>query len=177
MSGSGSEKGPPKEQLEELLEYVNEQIDPIYQDVLKLVVTDTQLLRSLRTIKRGRRLTVKEQGTVQNILHSFIITQGEMGINLLKTLRKIGESEIFGFEFGWQMAHELIDAIISELAKPLAERTEQTQRITEHLNLKFTELAKKKEIELKVPENIQKELQLWAEERESAKKATQKYTG
>lgn len=179
---SDSDHEAAKEELRtEFRKAVDEEIDPIYQDVVKLLDMDGRLLHTLGELKRGRQLTIREQGLLQNILYGLISTQGDIAVNLLKTLLKVKNAQCEAFEREYAFTEVAVNGIcqvVDKVITPLAQETDGTRQIAESLHQQFEELSKqKREMELKVPTNIEKELKAWVQERERAKKASEKYTG
>ena len=165
----------------ELRKMFNEQMNPIYEDTMKLLERDGNLLTSLSKLPLDRRMTIREQALLQNILYGLISSQGDTQVNILKILNKIKDAQLQSFDWSYVFMEAVLDELAQQVINPLKE---QTKNIAETVRVRLAELSKPREIELKVPENIQKELQLWVDEREKAKqaaekarKAAEKYTG
>jgi hypothetical protein len=157
-------------------EAVDKEINPIYKDLSNLIEMDGRLLRSLASVKRGQQLTIHEQGILQNILYGLISTQGDIILNLFKTLRTVKHAQYDAFERECMFAQEIVKSLADHVITPLAQETKGARQTAEKLRGQLRKLTNKKKMELKIPANVEKELKAWAQERERAKKASQQYT-
>jgi len=160
----------PKE-LPEIEKYLLKKTDEAFQPfidwvskVSEFIEGDSKILEVLTNLLKDRAVDkVSTTRELRVIVASITMVQLEQ-VQMMKLLRKMVNELKWA---GYYAAYLPIDAMLT-MSKAIPEHSLPFKERLDTLEKEFKE---RKEVEIKVPENVQKELKEWAQERERMKKA------